>query len=77
MEYGTEELEESQKILIFFQMNLQDLRKIQRKAIFPHISKKIEDLTTQKERRYYWMVIITKCIPEQEFEKWWSEFSVL
>lgn len=39
--------------------------------------KKIEELTSNKERRHYWMVVVTKYIKEQEFEKWWSEISQL
>lgn len=42
----------------------------------PYI-KKIEDLTTQKERRYYLMVVIQKCITDKDFEEWWSEFRLL
>ena len=65
------------KDLISFQMNPKDLRNIQKRNTFAPCIKKIEELTSNKERRHYWMVVVTKYIKEQEFEKWWSEISQL
>lgn len=44
--------------------------------LLPYIEK-IESITTQKERRYYLMVVIQKCITDNNFEEWWSEISQL
>lgn len=52
-------------------------KKNSKKSCLSSYIKKIEDLTTQKERRYYLMVVIQKCITDKDFEKWWSEFSLL
>lgn len=46
------------------------------KILEPYI-KKIEQLTTEKERRKYLMVIIQKCITESDFDEWWSNLEKL
>lgn len=52
-------------------------KKYSKKEYLAPCIKKIEELTSNKERRHYWMVVVTKYIKEQEFEKWWSEISQL
>lgn len=42
----------------------------------PYI-KKIEQLTTKKDRRKYLMVVVYKCLSESDFEKWWLEIGSL
>lgn len=51
-------------------------KKTKKSYLAPYI-KKIEDLTTPKERRRYLMVVIQKSITDKAFEECWSEFSVL
>lgn len=46
------------------------------KLLEPYL-KKIEKLTTEKERRKYLMVVIQKCISEEDFEKWWENLCKL
>lgn len=42
----------------------------------PYI-KKIESLTTEKERRKYLMVVIQKCLTATKFEEWWEEIETM
>lgn len=51
-------------------------KKSKSKLLEPYL-KKIEQLTTEKERRKYLMVVIQKCINEENFEEWWENLSKL
>lgn len=55
----------------------QIFKKHSKKSYLAPYIKKIEDITTPKERRYYLMVVIQKRITDNNFEEWWSEFSLL
>lgn len=47
------------------------LKKRSKSTVLEPYIKKIEQLTTEKERRKYLMVVIQKRIKESGFEEWW------